>query len=251
MRSRRLAAALAAFALLAAGCGSGKREAVPLCTTGDVVLTLEQAANAATIAAVGKRLGLPDHAVTVALATALQESGLHNLSYGDRDSLGLFQQRPSQGWGSAQTIRTPRLAAASFYRHLRRVPGWAQLPVTEAAQHVQHSAAPAAYAQWEQSARELARALTGEAPAGLSCRYRPVPHPDRSRAGLQAQAVLELGPGGLDRAGSPAVAWATASWLVAHAAPYGISSVRVSGHVWTAVRGSWRADPGATALTWV
>ena len=81
-------------------------------------LDIDQAANSTTIAAVGKRLGLPDHAVTVALAAALQESRLHNLPYGDRDSLGLFQQRPSQGWGTATEILTPSYAAAAFFRAL-------------------------------------------------------------------------------------------------------------------------------------
>ncbi len=73
---------------------------------------------------VGKRLGLADHAVSVALATAPQESKLRNLNYGDRDSLGLFQQRPSQGWGPPAKILVPRLAAAAFYTRLRSVPGW-------------------------------------------------------------------------------------------------------------------------------
>ena len=70
-------------------------------------LDLEQAANATTVAAVGKRLGLPDHAVTIALAAALQESKLRNLSHGDLDSLGIFQQRPSQGWGTASQVMVP------------------------------------------------------------------------------------------------------------------------------------------------
>ena len=74
-------------------------------------LDLEQAQHATTIAAVGKRLGLPDHAVTVALAAAFQESNLHNLAHGDRDSLGLFQQRPSQGWGTPSQVMDPNYAA--------------------------------------------------------------------------------------------------------------------------------------------
>lgn len=236
-------------AALLSGCGSGRPEAVPLCTTGSVVLTPEQTANAATIAAVGKRLGMPDHAVTVALATALQESGLRNLDHGDRDSLGLFQQRPSQGWGPPARIRVPRLAAASFYAHLRRIPGWRTLRVTEAAQLVQHSAAPEAYAQWEEPSRELARALTGEVPAGLSCSFRPAPRPD-SLPTLQTAAVAELGPGGLARAGSPERAWTAASWLVAHAQAYGVSSVSLSGRSWQAKRGTWRLDPAAGSLAW-
>ena len=250
MGTPKRAAGLLVAVLIVAGCGSGKPAALPLCSTGDVVLTPEQTANAATIAAVGKRLGMPNHAVTVALATALQESGLRNLSYGDRDSLGLFQQRPSQGWGSPGTIRTPRLAAASFYRHLLRVSGWATLPVTVAAQRVQHSAAPEAYAQWEDASRQLARALTGEIPAGLTCRFKPVARPGQASIMEQA-AVDELGPGGLSRSASPAAVWATASWLVAHASSYGVSTVSVRGRTWQARRGTWQADASqAAALHW-
>lgn len=253
VRSRGRWAGLAVGAALTgsvlSGCGAGHPEALPLCTAGSVVLTPEQTANAATIAAVGKRLGMPDHAVTVALATALQESGLRNLDHGDRDSLGLFQQRPSQGWGSAQTVRTPRLAAASFYRHLTRVRGWETLDVTEAAQRVQHSAAPEAYAQWETAARDLARALTGEVPAGLACRYTPSPRPSAAPQ-VAVQALADLGPGGLGPARTPAAAWTAASWLLAHAPSYGITTVSVQGQTWTALRGTWRADPAARALTW-
>src|SRR5262249_50226165 len=125
----------------------------------------------ATIAAIGKKLALPDHAVTVALAAALQESRLHNLAYGDRDSLGLFQQRPSQGWGTSSEILTPSYAAAAFFRELEKVDNWQALPVTEAAQEVQRSGAPTSYAQWESEARSLAVALTGERAELLTCRF--------------------------------------------------------------------------------
>ena len=252
MRTRRAAGVLSAALLstaMLAGCGTTSREAVPTCSSGTVVLTTEQSANAATIAAVGKRLGLPNHAVTVALATAFQESGMRNLTYGDRDSLGLFQQRPSQGWGTARTVQTPRLAAASFYRRLLKIRGWATLPVTTAAQRVQRSAAPAAYAQWEDPARELARALTGEVAAGLTCRFRPTLKPDASTA-LGNAAVAELGPGGLSRTRTAATTWTTTTWLVAHASTYGVSSVSVLGRSWTAQRGTWKADPAAAALRW-
>src|SRR5437762_2517033 len=107
-------------------------------------LDIDQAANSTTIAAVGKRLGLPDHAVTIALAAALQESRLRNLAYGDRDSRGLFQQRPSQGWGTPAQVMTPRYAAAAFYEALARVPDWQTRSVTGAAQAVQRSGAPQA-----------------------------------------------------------------------------------------------------------
>src|SRR5258708_24136433 len=124
-------------------------------------LDIDQAANSTTIAAVGKRLGLPDHAVTIALAAALQESKLRNLNYGDRDSLGLFQQRPSQGWGTSAQIMTPSYAAGAFFHALTKVKDWQTLAITDAAQEVQRSGAPTAYASWEPEARTLAIALTG------------------------------------------------------------------------------------------
>src|SRR5262249_58499648 len=102
----------------------------------------EQASHATTIAAVGKRLGMPDHAVSVALAAALQESKLYNLDYGDRDSLGLFQQRPSQGWGTPTQLTTPSYAANAFYKELEKVDSWETLAITDAAQRVQRSGAP-------------------------------------------------------------------------------------------------------------
>jgi hypothetical protein len=129
----------------------------------------EQAANARTIADVATEVGMPHHAVTVALAAALQESKMSNISHGDRDSVGLFQQRPSQGWGTPEQLTTPRYAAAAFYRQLARVDGWETMSVTEAAQHVQRSAAPDAYAKWEPEARVLARILTGEVPNRIVC----------------------------------------------------------------------------------
>ncbi|MET7289700.1 heavy metal transporter [Streptomyces sp. NPDC005573] len=131
--------------------------------------TPEQAANAATIAAVGTGRGMPERAVTIALATALQESGLRNIQHGDRDSLGLFQQRPSQGWGSEKQIMDPAYAAGIFYAHLARVPGYADLPLTVAAQKVQRSGYPEAYAKHEPDATLLASALTGYSPATLTC----------------------------------------------------------------------------------
>ena len=114
-------------------------------------LTLDQAKNATTIAAVGKQMGIPDRGVTVALAAAFQESRLHNLPYGDMDSLGLFQQRPSQGWGTPTEILTPSYAATAFFQHLALVNGWESAPITVAAQAVQRSASPSAYAASSQS----------------------------------------------------------------------------------------------------
>ncbi|MFD8215879.1 heavy metal transporter [Streptomyces sp. NPDC059697] len=150
--------------------------------------TPEQAVNAATISAVGTTRGLPERAVAIALATALQESGLRNIQHGDRDSLGLFQQRPSQGWGTTKQIMDPTYAAGMFYEHLAKVPGYTRLPLTVAAQRVQRSGYPQAYAKHEPDATLLAAALTGRAAATLTCEGRPgatpVGGPDSVRAAL-------------------------------------------------------------------
>jgi hypothetical protein len=132
-------------------------------------LTAEQAVNAAVISSVGTRRGMPERAVTIALATALQESALRNIRHGDRDSLGLFQQRPSQGWGTGEQILDPAYSAGRFYQHLTEVPGYSRLPLTVAAQRVQKSGFPQAYAKHEPDAALLASALTGRTPASLSC----------------------------------------------------------------------------------
>ncbi|WP_329441061.1 heavy metal transporter [Streptomyces canus] len=137
--------------------------------------TPEQAVNAATITAVGTGRGLPERAVAIALATALQESGLRNIQHGDRDSLGLFQQRPSQGWGSPREILDPTYAAGEFYKHLVKVRGYQDLPLTVAAQRVQRSGYPQAYAKHEPDATLLAAALTGTSAATLTCDGRQDP----------------------------------------------------------------------------
>jgi hypothetical protein len=203
---------------------------------------VDQAAHATTIAAVGKRMGMPDHAVTVAIATALQESRLHNLDHGDRDSLGLFQQRPSQGWGSPQEIMTPYFAARVFFERLAGVAGWETLPVTTAAQSVQRSAVPHAYGRWEHQARALAQATTGEIPAGLSCRVDRVAA--ASGAALRLAIAHELGGPALDVPLQDARGWTVASWMVAHCAQLGITSVSYGGHVWTPSTGRWLANGG-------
>jgi hypothetical protein len=137
--------------------------------------TPEQAVNAATITAVGTGRGLPERAVAIALATALQESGLRNIQHGDRDSLGLFQQRPSQGWGSPREILDPTYAAGEFYKRLVKVRGYQDLPLTVAAQRVQRSGYPEAYAKHEPDATLLAAALTGTSAATLTCDGRQDP----------------------------------------------------------------------------
>jgi hypothetical protein len=228
--------------------------APPTCQigTGSAALVLfpEQAENATTIAAVAKRLRLPDHAVTVALATALQESKLNNYPFGDRDSVGLFQQRPSQGWGRPAELLTPSFAATAFYQHLVEVPRWQKLPVTAAAQAVQHSADGAGYAQWEEEARALARVLTGEVVPGMTCRFERAGLP--RRPALTALADRELGAGVLQgralggRGHSVAADWTVAQWLVSRARTFGIVRVSVRGQTWTVESSRWETDAAAT-----
>lgn len=201
-------------------------------------LDLEQAAHATTIAAVGKRMGLPDHAVSVALAAALQESRLHNLSYGDRDSVGLFQQRPSQGWGTPGQLVSPTYAATSFYNRLAGVDGWETLAVTDAAQRVQRSAAPNAYARWETQARAIAQALTGQVPAGLRCHVQ-IPPTAAPTERLAQRMSQELGLTSLGTSLSPGRGWSVASWMVGHAEQLRITSVAFAGQTWTPESGEW------------
>lgn len=119
----------------------------------------EQIPNAQTIVATGLSADVPRRGQIVALATAMQESRLRNLSSGDRDSLGLFQQRPSQGWGTAEQIRDPVNATEQFYKALLKVHGWQQMTLTQAAQAVQKSGYPDAYARWEPLATALQKAI--------------------------------------------------------------------------------------------
>ncbi len=138
----------------------------------EVELDVEQAENASLIAAVAMRRGLPARAVSIALATAYQESKLFNIDYGDRDSVGLFQQRPSQGWGTVAELTDPVYATNAFYDALAKVDGYREMEITDAAQTVQRSGFPDAYADHEEDARALASALTGNSPRGLWCTIR-------------------------------------------------------------------------------
>ncbi|WP_335940571.1 hypothetical protein [Streptomyces sp. PTD5-9] len=156
-------------------------------------MSLEQASNAATISAVGTSRGMPERAVTIALATALQESGLRNIEHGDRDSLGLFQQRPSQGWGTEAEIMDPVYSAGQFYRHLAEVPGYSRLPLTVAAQRVQRSGFPQAYAKHEPDAALLAAALTGRTPATLNCNPPRVTGTVADAAKVRTELVRDFG----------------------------------------------------------
>jgi hypothetical protein len=201
-----------------------------------LTLTTEQASSAATIAAVARARGLPERAVVLALATAQQESRLRNLDYGDRDSLGLFQQRPSQGWGTEAQVQDPVYAAGIFYDRLVQVPGWETGRLTEVAQAVQRSGFPEAYQQWEPLATELTGVLGSGEPTRLDCRHEP--SGAVSGADISAVAATELGVAAMPRAGGavfvdPAGGWPAATWAVAQAARLQLSEVEFAGRRWT------------------
>ncbi|MFF9157610.1 M23 family peptidase [Streptomyces sp. NPDC014846] len=117
--------------------------------------TATQVRNAATVTSVARTRGLPPRAAVIAVATAMQESSLTNLRGGDRDSVGLFQQRPSQGWGTVAQLTDPIYASSKFYDTLVKVSGWQTKPLSRAAQSVQRSGLPGAYAKWEREAGAL------------------------------------------------------------------------------------------------
>ena len=161
-----------AFAAGASGATSPAVTPVTTCGTGPVQagvaasgVTLDpaQVGDARVIYDVSVTMGLPQRAAVIGEATAMQESRLINLPYGTSDSLGLFQQRPSQGWGTPAQIMQPVYASTRFYQALAGVPGWQSLPLTVAAQAVQGSAAPGAYARWEPIADSLVATFNGNA----------------------------------------------------------------------------------------
>jgi hypothetical protein len=162
---------------MALGAGNGSCRPLPqLVEDPNVELTEEQLGNAVLIIQVGRELSLPPYGQQIAVATAMQESRLRNLDHGDRDSLGLFQQRPSMGWGTREQILDPRYATTTFYIRLQQVPGWQQMQLWEAAQAVQRSAFPLAYQQWAQLAADLVQRYGG----GLTCTTPGGPHVEQA-----------------------------------------------------------------------
>lgn len=126
---------------------------------GNVKLDADQLRNASIIAGVGRSMGASTRDIVISLMTAMQESTLRNLNYGDRDSLGLFQQRPSMGWGTPAQVTNPEYAARKFFEGLLRVENRNSMPLTLAAQAVQRSAFPYAYANWQTMAEALVGAM--------------------------------------------------------------------------------------------
>ncbi|WP_088316844.1 hypothetical protein [Kineosporia sp. R_H_3] len=234
----------------------------------------EQAGNAAVIASIAVRRGLPARAATIGIATAMQESKLRNIDYGDRDSLGLFQQRPSQGWGTPEQVQDPVYASNAFYDVLVKVEGYQSLPITDAAQKVQRSAYPSAYEQHEPEARALASALSGYSPGAFECVLRPADvaaqEPGANGLTARATALVKAAKTETGRTGKadPEVAatapeagtavrftlagregtrtaWSLAHWAVARADALAVTAVEVDGKQWRRDR----PDAGWAALT--
>ncbi len=221
-------------------------------------LSPEQTSNAATIAAVAIRRGLPKRATTIALSAALQESKLISLDYGDRDSVGLFQQRPSQGWGPRQSLIDPVYSSNKFFSALVRHRDWQQLSIADAAQAVQRSAAGSAYAGWETQARVMSETLT-DSPYSLTCylhrygspsdalakRKTALTHDFKQIYGLTS--ALQSHTWGFSIANSGSKSAQIAGWLVANADRFGIASVRTKLHSWS--RREWRKN--SHDLRWI
>lgn len=222
-------------------------------------LSPDQAQNAALTAAVATRRGMPARAVTIGIATALQESRLVNIDYGDRDSVGLFQQRPSQGWGTVEQIMDPVYSTTKFFEGLEKVPGYQDMEITQAAQAVQRSAFPEAYAQHEVRARAWASALTGYSPAALTCTLRPAESaggvdPVLARVARDlgdlpatvtssqdgAVSTVELAGAALPLDDPARAGWSVAQWAVAVAAVVGVESVTVADTTWSRDDPTWR-----------
>jgi hypothetical protein len=241
--------------LSASGCQVGKGSAA-------LALDPEQAAIAATIAGVAAHRGLPARAVTVAYAAGLQESHLHNLDYGDRDSVGVFQQRPSEGWGPRSKLKDPVYATTRFFQALVKVPRYRRIPVYRAAQAVQHSADGFAYVQYQQIAAQLAASFSGSSPHNVWCwsaGTQTTSHQQEQLAAARKALAKTFGPLPADEVSSPRddpailvrppgtdTGWAVATWLVTHAARFSLRSVRYAGYQWRASAGEsgWIRAPG-------
>lgn len=221
----------------------------------DVPLDPGQAAIAATIAGVATHRRMPERAVTIAYAAALQESDLANLSYGDRDSVGVFQQRPSQGWGTRRQLLDPVYASAQFFAALAAVPHYMRLRVYEAAQAVQRSADGQAYSQYVLQGAAMADGFSGRLPHSVWCWYGgQIPGHDRL-VSAETQLKRTFGHVVINHIGDPvarvhvrtvAAGWAMAAWLVSHAATFKLKQVTYQGYQWTRAHGrkGWTHAPG-------
>jgi hypothetical protein len=221
------------------------------CTFGSYKLDLGQSQVASTMVSVVITRGLPERAAVLAIGAALQESKLRNIpaGQGDRDSVGVLQQRPSQGWGSAQQLADIHYATGKFLDALVKLPNWQSDSMAAAIQAVQISADGQAYAKHEAQATAVSDAFTGKTPTGVSCDFGK-PSQVAAPSSVVKQLTTDLPvstPTIADKAVSvPGASWATTAWFVAHAEQYGIDAVNYQGKEWTRTSG-WRDSSGASA----
>jgi hypothetical protein len=255
---RTAVAVLVGIAVLAA-CGVGlwalwraaqSHSVDEVCRVRDYSLDPGQASIASTMVGVVISEHLPERAAVLALAAGLQESKLTNVppGEGDRDSVGVLQQRPSQDWGTVAQLRDVHYATRAFLARLIKIDNWQTMQLADAVQAVQISADGSAYARHEGEAQALSDALTGREPAGITCTF---PKPTRVAAASRVAALIGKDlPVNKPVAVEPTVrvpgaSWTTAAWFVANADRLGIDSVAYSGRAWTRDHG-WRADKAAS-----
>jgi len=221
------------------------------CTFGGYNLNLARSENAATMVGVVIKRRLPERAAVLVLGAALQESKLDNIpaGEGDRDSVGVLQQRPSQGWGSEAQLADVRFATGAFLAALVKVPGWQTAPLAEVVQEVQVSADGSAYARHEAQATTMSDALMGKSAAGVACDFgKPtrVATPATVAAALKAELPVKAPTAQGARLRIPGAGWATAAWLVTHADRFGIDAVSYAGRRWTRSK-AWSSDAQAAS----
>jgi hypothetical protein len=266
-RRTRAGLTLVVIALVAGGVVVGVRAlfsvakhslAYSYCDIGTYELDPDQASVAAQMVGEVTRYtpALPERAAVLVIAAALQESKLANLPGGDRDSVGVLQQRPSQGWGNppgnAASLQDVTEATKEFLDKLRKIDGWQDMDLADAVQAVQISADGSLYAQYEDEAQALSDALQGHVVAGITCTInKPTKVATTAEvvAALKAQLPVNPPTALRDTITVPGARWQTAAWLVANADRYGIASVSYGAKTWTRQH-QWRtSDAPATAVT--
>ena len=244
--------AVAAIAVGARVLWNAARSAVKSdgCDFGSYSLDLGQAQIASTIVGTVLKRQLPERAAVLTIGAALQESKLRNLAAGagDRDSVGILQQRPSQGWGTAAQIANVQYATGKFLDAVLKVPNWQSDSLADVVQAVQVSADGAAYARHEPEAQAVADALSGAEAMGVSCSFGK-PTVVASTATVVKAVQSDLPVSAPTQAGREVTVagagWATASWFVCNADTLGIDSVRYDGQNWSRSKG-WKADASAS-----
>lgn len=255
-KARRAAVILAVLAVLTGGgiyafIALRDKLTTPGCTfavgSGHTKLDTDKAAIASTLAGVVTTKGLPERAGFLLIMAAWQESGLRNLPYGDRDSVGVLQQRPSQGWGTVAQISDVHYAASKFLDELVKQPDWKTGDPAEVIDSVQRSADAGAYNRHRDEAQALAHVLLGKVYAGLRCEFDEptlVATPAKVVEQLQADLPVKTPAVQARTISVPGAGWQTAIWFVANADRLGIDSVSYGAARWEREKQWYEAQTG-------